>query len=162
MAVSVVVDGPVAISVDTGTSNALESLGYTENGVEITEQIYTSEVKGDENGGDQGPPIDIQYFGEVHIIRMLLTKWDPLVIAKIRAGLYGGTAGTPGTVGSLYFQGGLSWRLVLNATQNDRNYTRVVFSEPKELNKGSKHSKALIIAKAYKDGSGVLYNTTVT
>ena len=52
-------------------SHALETLGYTQNGVQIEEELYTGDVKGDENGGEEGPPIDVQYFGEVHRVRRI-------------------------------------------------------------------------------------------
>lgn len=155
------VDGLATVKCCT-VGGALATVGYSINGVEITEQIFTEEVKGDENGGDAGPPIDVQYLGEMHTIRITMTKYDESELNKIRAGLAGGTAGTPGTSGTLYGQGGVSWRLLIHSVNRPRNYTNVIFSEPKEINKGTIHSKATIIARAYKDGSGVLYNATTS
>lgn len=162
MAVQIMVDGLAVVKIASPAAGSLETLGRTENGVEITEQLFTGDVRGDANGGDQGPPIDIQYFGEMHLIRMLLTSYDEDVINKVRAGLAGGTAGTPGTAGSLYFQGTLAWRLLIHSTNRPRNYLNVVFSEPKEINKGTKFSRALVIAKAYVNSAGVIYNSTTS
>ncbi len=162
MAATIQVDGLATIKIASPLGGSLETLGYSENGVEITEQLFTGDIRGDENGGDQGPPIDIQYFGEMHLIRMLMTKYDETVIDKVRAGVAGGTAGTPGTAGSLYFQGAVSWRLLIHSVNRPRNYINVVFSEPKEINKGTKASKALVIARAYKSSGGVIYNATTT
>ena len=162
MAIAIVVDGPASISVAALTGGTLTQLGYSENGVEVTEQLFTGDVMGDQNGGDQGPPIDVQYFGEIHVVRLLLTNYDETVLNTIRAGVAGGTAGTPGTAGSLYFQGGLAWRLLINSTNRPRNYLNAIFKEPKEVNKGTKHSKAMIVATCYNSASNIMYNTTTS
>lgn len=159
MAITVQVDGLAVIKVDTGTSNALESLGYTLDGSQITEQTFTHPVHSDEHGGDAGPPVDMQYMGEVHLIRLLLTKWDATVGNKIMP-IYGGTAGTPGTPGTLMFEN--AYRLLIHTTNRPRNYPRVLFYEPRELNKGTKHSQWLVVATAYKDDNGVIYNSTTS
>lgn len=143
-------------------SGSILDLGYSMSGVEITERVMTYEVMGDQNGGDRGSPIDIQYMSELHTIRMLLTKWDETVMAAVRAGLAGGTQGTVGAAGTLYFANNKAWRLILNSPTLPRNYVRVLFQEPKELNKGTKHSQALIVATAYKNASSVMWNTSVS
>lgn len=163
MAITIQVPGLVTVKVDTGSSNTLESLGYTENGIEITRKKFFLPVHGDENGGDAGPPVDQQYMGELDIIRMLFTKWDEAIGLKVRPTLYGGTAGTPGTAGTLMFQGTKSFRLVLDCLSDnahDLNYPRVIFEEPEEVNHGTKHAKWMLIATAYKNGSGILFNTS--
>ena len=162
MANTIQVDGLATIKIASPAAGSLETLGYTINGVEITEQVFTEEVKGDENGGDPGPPIDIQYLGEVHTIRMTLTKYDEAVLNKVRAGIAGGTAGTISTSGTLYFQGTVAWRLLIHSVNRPRNYINVVFQEPKEINKGTIHSKAIIVAKAYYGAAGVIYNATTS
>ena len=162
MAITIQVDGPALIKIASPAAGSLDSLGYTENGADIEEQLFPYNVVGDQNGGDAGPPIDIQYMGEMHRIRLLLTTYDEAILNKIRAGLAGGTAGTPGTAGTLYFQDTKAFRLLIHTTNRPRNYGRVVFTEAKSINKGTKHSKALVTALAYKDGSGVLYDATTT
>jgi len=154
------VDGAVAISI-AEPGGPLESLGYSENGVEITEQIFTGDVHGDQNGGDQGPPIEVQYFGEVHTIRLTLTSWDEAVLNKIRKLTAAATIGVNLTPGTLLLETH-SFRLLLNSTNRPRNYLRVLFREAREINKGTKHSKAVLVGTAYKNASGVLYNTTTT
>jgi hypothetical protein len=163
MAEVIHVAGPVHIQfASPEDASSLQDLGFSLSGVEITEKIHFHEVHGDENGGDHGPPIDVQYMGEVHTIRMTLTKWDEDSMAQIRAGMAGGTQGVPGAAGSLYFAGNKAWRLVLNCPNGPRNYPRVIFQEPKHLNKGTKHSQALIVATAHKNGSGVLWNSSIS
>ena len=46
-----------------------ELLGYTRNGADTTKEAYWLDVPGDENGGDDGPPIDVQYLGEIARVR---------------------------------------------------------------------------------------------
>lgn len=160
MALTIQVDGKALIQIASPANGTLEDLGYTMNGVEITENLYVGDVSGDENGGEEGPPIDIQYFGQVDVIRMLFTKWDEAVLNKIRAALAGGTAGTPGVSGTLYFQGAVSFQLKINTANRPRIYRNVIFREPKEINKGTKHSRAMIVATAYKDANGILHSAT--
>ena len=160
MAIEVIVDGAVLVKVDTGSSNALESLGYTIDGVQITEQAYMGDVFSDDNGGEQGPPVDIQQFGEIHIVRMLFSKIDVAVLAKVTPRQYGGTAGTVATPGTLMFQGTKTYRLLLDSETRPRNYLRAVFREPIEFNKGSKFSQYLVVAHCYKNASNIIYNST--
>src|SRR6185436_21084756 len=101
MATAVQVPGPCEVQLDTGTSHALESLGWSINGVEIQEDVKHLDVPGDQNGGDEGIPIDVQYLGEMHIVRMEMSKWDSAVADKGLAKTYGGTAGTMSTPGTL-------------------------------------------------------------
>lgn len=160
MAVAVQVAGLVTIQVDTGTSHALETLGYSINGVDIEENIFTLDVHGDEHGGDAGPPIDIQYLGQVDTVRMELSKWDEAVLDKIRSRLWnaGFTAPLAGQVlstniGALFFGGAFSFRLALDAANSgfDRDYIKVVFREPITVNRGVKHSIVRLTATCYRE-----------
>lgn len=160
MAISVVVPGPALVRTGTGTSSALEDLGYSINGVEIDEEPLVIPVPGDQNGGDQGIPIDEQYLGEVHFIRMELTKLDAAVVAKIGAKVLGGTTGEIATIGSLYAAGSLMYRVLLSGTTVTRNY---LACRPTRISApyGSKYLRQTIefIARPV---SGVLYNSTTS
>ena len=68
MAIAVIVDGLVTVKI-TPYGGAQASLGYTRNGVDITFEGFFLDVMGDETGGDDGPPIDRQYLGEIARIR---------------------------------------------------------------------------------------------
>jgi len=162
MAAAVVVAGACLVRSGTGSASALEDLGYSINGIEITEKVYTSDVPGDQNGGDEGPPIDIQYFGETHTIRMELSKYDATVAAKIQPKQLGGTAGTIGTAGTLYGAGSKSFRILLTATNFTRNYLACVpRGEPISLNAGTKFTKLVLEFEAQASG-GTIYNTTTS
>lgn len=167
MAVAVQVAGLVTIQVDTGSSHALETLGYSVNGVDIEENIFTLDVQGDEHGGDSGPPIDVQYLGQVDTVRMELSKWDDAILDKIRARLWNSGFTTPAAgqvlsadIGSLFFGGSKFFRLVLDAANSgfDRDYIKVIFREPIVVNRGVKHSIARLTATCYREpspGAGV-------
>lgn len=160
MAEQVNVAGKCLIKVGTGSEGALETLGYSINGVIISEDTFTGDVPGDENGGDQGPPIDIQYFGEIHRISMDLSKYDPVIAAKIQAKYRGGAAGTTGTPGSLFFAASTTYRLLLVATNFVRNYlVTLPCRQPQEFNAGTKFSVQRFLFEAHKSGT-TLWNTT--
>lgn len=165
MTAAVQVKGAVAISVGTGASDALEALGYSMNGVTYIEEAFYDNVQGDENGGDSGPPIDIQVFGQIHRVRMELTKWDEAVADKIRARANDNgstTAGSFGaTAGDLLFAGGAGFRLLLNSASNPRNYLFAIPRPPMEMNAGSKHSRLTIEWECHAV-SGVLWNSTTS
>ncbi|CAK9093030.1 Uncharacterized protein SCF082_LOCUS43762, partial [Durusdinium trenchii] len=120
------VGGVQTIKVDTGTSNALETLGKTANGIQIREQVFRENVPGDANGGDAGPPIDIQYHGEIHIVTLEFTYWDDSIMAKVIPKLYGGTAGAVGTAGTLWAADSKTYRLLMDGSGFTRNYLRAI------------------------------------
>jgi len=136
----------------------LEDLGYTGQGADVQNQGFFLDVPGDENGGDAGPPIDIQYMGEIARIRLELTKWDSAIAAKIQTRLLAGTAGTPGTAGTLMFSGSKTVRVLLSTTSGPMNFPRCFLRNPWEINKGTKYSRLVLEFEAHKDGSGILYN----
>ena len=164
MTIAIQVSGPCLIKLDSGNANALEDLGYSENGVRIEEEQFHSDVPGDQNGGDEGPPIDVQYFGEIHRLRMELSSWDAAVAAKILAKLKGGTAGVLGSAGSLMGAGGFYWRLILLTANLPRNYLRAFpRGQPVELNKGTKYSRLVLNVECHAAGvGGTVYNTTTS
>jgi len=152
--------GAALCKVDTG--GGLSNLGYTEDGAQVTPNAYWVDVPGDENGGPEGPPIDVQYLGETVDIRLVMTSWETTVADAIAARLAGATAGTPGTPGTMMFNESKTMRLVLLTTNTPFNFPRVIFRDPIEINKGTKFSRLVLIGRAYKNGSGVLYNATTS
>lgn len=162
MSLAVQVAGAALIQVDTGAAYALEDLGYTANGVDIEQQARWLDVPGDEFGGEAGVPLDAQYMGEMHIIRIDLTKYDPGVVEKLAPRLYGGTAGSIGVVGTLALAGSKTFRVLIKSANAPRNYLRCIPREPIALNKGSRFSRLQMTFEAHRDGSGVLYNSTIS
>ncbi|MEK9809999.1 MAG: hypothetical protein VW362_06095 [Candidatus Nanopelagicales bacterium] len=113
MATAVHALGKCQILVDTGASNALELLGYSEDQVTIEERVFRHDIHSDEYGGGEGPPIDVQYLGEVHYITMSLVNYDIAIYKKIQPKIYGGSLGVSPNPGSLMGEGSLAFRLLL-------------------------------------------------
>ncbi len=163
MAIQYHVAGPALIKLDTGTSNALESLGYTRDSAEIRLEARYEELKSDDMGGEQGPPGDLNYLGESATVRLELTKWDTVVADKVVARLYGGTAGMPGAPGTEMIEGAKTFRLLIHSTNNPMNFPRAILYGAVEINKGTRHSRLVLEFLALKDPTtGVLYNNVVT
>ena len=158
MAEAIQVFGPARVWVNTGASFALESLGFSVNGVKFRDNGYFENVIGDANGGESGPPVDVQYFGQVDTVEMELSKWDSVVAAKIFPRLYGGTAGVIGIAGLMIAAGSFSYRLLINPSSGPRNYLRAIPREAMEHNKGTKYSILRIVWECHAV-NGVLWNT---
>ena len=158
MAEIVVVRGACQVRVATGEDSALETLGYTRNGADITLESMFLDVPGDQNGGDDGPPIDVQYLGDIARVRLELTKWDEAVADKLLPRLRGGTAGTPGAPGTLMFQDSKSYRLLLNSASEPRNFLRTFPRMPIEMNAGTKFTTLVIEFECHENENGILYN----
>jgi len=156
------VSGATLIYVDTGSANALEGLGYSVNGVEVELRGYFGDVPGDEHGGDQGPPIDVQYFGEIAIVRFEMSKYDSAIAAKCEPRLLGGTAGQPGASGTLMFGDEKVYRLLLYNTGGPLNFPRAFPRGSIEVNKGTVFSRYRMEWECHKDASGVLFNASTT
>lgn len=160
MAATVNNGGLASIKVDYGSGLALA--GYTRNGADISEDVNMTDVPGDENGGDEGPPIEIQIMGETARVRLEMTKWDATVIAAIKARIRGGTAGTPPTAGTMIFSGSKDFRLLVHSVNLPFNFPRAVPRSAIEMNNGTKYATMVIEFTCYKDANGVLYNQTTT
>ena len=163
MAVAVQVAGacPVLIGTEGASIGSMNTLGYTRNSADVTKEAFWLDVAGDENGGDDGPPIEIQYLGEIARIRLELTKFDPTYADEVRARLAGGTAGTLGTVGTLMFSSTSCMRLLLNAPNDPRNFPRCFPRQAIEIGRGTKYSTFICEFEAHAL-SGVLYNAVTT
>lgn len=156
--------GKATIKVNTGASAALETLGFTRNGGDVSEEAFWIDVPGDENGGDSGDPIDIQYIGEMARVRLELTKFDQAVLTKVmkRLNAAGKTAGTVGTVGRFVFLNSEFFRLVIDTPTDPKNFVRAVPRAPTNRNMGTRFTMKVIEFDCYKNDSGVLYDNTVS
>lgn len=161
MAQQIQVFGAANVVVGTGAGGSLETLtsGGTRNGVRLTFNGYFGDVPADSMGGDEGPPLDVQYFGETARIELMLTKWEGLVADKLAARVRGATVGIPAIPGTLMFQGGFFYRVLITSIAGvPNNFPQCIFREVIEINKGTKHSTLVIVAEAHKDATGVLMN----
>lgn len=162
MAAAVQVPGAALIKIDAQQGAGLESLGYTINGADITHETFWGNVPGDQNGGDEGPPIAIQYFGEIARVRLELSKWDSAVAAKIEARVTDKSAGVIGTAGDLLDGTGSNHcRLVIASASLPRNFLFAIPRDAIEQNRGSKFARLVLNFECHAL-SGTLWNTTTS
>lgn len=119
------------------------NIGYTRNGVDITKEGFFLDVAGDEFGGDDGPPIDVQYLGELVRVRCELTKFDPdnakRIYRRKDTNALGEFTNVPGS--TLMNQDAQAAELVLNSNGVDHYTFKNAFPRaPIEINKGTKFS----------------------
>ncbi len=162
MAIQYHVAGPALIKVDTGSTHTLEELGYTRDSAEIRFEGHFEEIKSDDQGGDAGPPGDLNYLGERAIVRLELTKWDAAIADKLVPRLYGGTAGMVGEVGTLLLQDAKTFRLLIHSTNTPMNFPKAILFGAIEINKGTRHSRLVLEFVCLKDATGKLYDATTT
>jgi hypothetical protein len=163
MAVAYEMKGPVAIKVDTGATNALELLGYSEDGVMIDDQVFREDIKCDLRGGQAGPPDEVQYFGAIHLIQFTLVKFDAAVLAKVLAHVYGQTAGTVADPGTFLSDNG--FRLLLHSTSVPRNYLLAAPWRGMKIPAGTRATRIPMTWEAHAvdvSGTMTLYNATTT
>lgn len=166
MAASVNNAGAVTVKIDDGQGGGLQTLGYTRNGADETSEVHWLDVPGDQNGGDDGPPIEVQYMGEIRRVRLELTKWDTAVAALIKARVAGATDGIPATPGTMIFTQAKGFRLVLDGNGSvanlDQNYIACIPRMPIEVNKGTKYATLVCEFECHKASNGTLANQTVS
>lgn len=155
--------GKVTVKVGTGSAGALETLGCTRNGADLVTEGFWIDVPGDENGGDSGPPIDIQYLPEMARVRIELTKFDQDVLTKVMRKLNTGskTAGTIATAGTFVFLNSLFYRLVLDCATQPRNFPVAVPRAPTQRNMGTRFTMKVLEFDCYAHpNTGVLWDLT--
>ena len=157
------VAGPIEIWVDTGASRAAEFLGWSANGVQIEEIGFHSPVVSDENGGDQGVPVDYQFFGRQHRVTCELSKLQKLVLGKVEQRYNAANIGAgEASVGMLLGCLDVTYRLLLKSTTGNfiRNYLAAVALDPIERSPvGSQYTRARV-SFTCNPVAGVLFNTT--
>lgn len=142
------VTGPLEIWLGTGASSALEFLGRTVNGVSIEEHPFITPIHSDENGGDQGPPVDYQIFGSQHRISLEMVKFSASVLAKLEK--FYSLVGITGTavVGSLISCQTATMRVLIcsqDTTTFVRNYPNCFMLDPIDLSPlGSQVTRARV------------------
>ena len=162
MAVEVQVPGRcnIRVSIDDGAN--YNSLGFTQDGVELTFEPFTLDVPGDEHGGTDGPPIDVQFLGMIVRIRLQLTSWDTAVWKTIETRINDGVFGEvqQADIGALMFSHKyqlsiepLPSRDLTNAADFDFEFERVIFKSGHEVNVGTKFATLVIEAEGHRDPS---------
>ena len=156
MTVAVKTAGLAAIYIgNKGDSfGSMSLLGYTRNGADTSTEAFYEDVHGDANGGDSGPPIEVQFLGEIARVRLELTKWDSTVADNVAsrssAVAAGGGTVDPGTL--LFANGSLTmYRVLVWAPNMPINYPCCMVRAPIEVNRGTKFSTLVLEFEAHKD-----------
>lgn len=158
--------------VNTGTAGALASLGWSREGIEPRRTRLTVNVPGDQNGGDDGNPIEIQDLGGFYRVHMEMTKWDAAVAANIRTlgnpitgtGAFTAlTLGTIPTIGSQIFALSAYYRLLLKPTvsQTMNFLCAVPVDDPYSIMLSTKYSTLILDWICY-PLSGVIWNSSTS
>lgn len=76
--------GTHRITVAAPYTSTLLELGISTDGVRYQNHPFYTEVHGDRNGGQQGPPIEKQYLGEIVIVSFTLSTFTAATIDVVR------------------------------------------------------------------------------
>jgi hypothetical protein len=147
------VSGPALVKVFFRDGAGLRTLGYSADGIQVTENQHYGDIHSDRYGGQQGPPLDRQWFGNSAVIPLALSEFDPAV-ARLMRNLQFGTppgitySGCPLGADGKTFQliiSGLKDVAALTAdpleqTWTPLNYPNCFLSDPFELPVGAKHT----------------------
>lgn len=148
-------------------SGALQPFGYTANGAQVTFEGYEIRVPSDENGGDEGPPAEIQYLGQTARVRLEMTKFDQsvseLLLRRLPSGTLGQPIGTGTPAGTLLFAGLQYFRLVIASAVKPFNFPCVsILRAPQDLNVGTKYQRHVVEVECYKHPTtGILWDRTI-
>lgn len=120
-------------------SGGLQKLGESMDMVDVEERVFTHNVPGDRYGGPQGPPIEQQWLGEIHVVRMELSRWDPNVWDIVRKRGVREDLGSHQSedVGALMLAS-RSCRLLLDCQERPYNYPCAVINSSLQYSKGTK------------------------
>ncbi|GAB6165616.1 hypothetical protein JCM19992_16160 [Thermostilla marina] len=139
MAGTIHVPGAVTWLINTESSGSFTELGIANGGVTIREQIFTEPVHNDMRGGNAGPPIDLNYLGEMHFVRGELNVYDQDVLDALRARINAATSGLTKDEGRVFPPGFLlkkntaHYKLQLLAENFVREYQVAVPVQPIEI-----------------------------
>jgi hypothetical protein len=136
--------GPAAVLVDVDGAG-LVTLGYTVDGVTLTDTLVKKEVLVDTYGET---PYDVQYMLSKSEVEMDLAIWDWDTLNSIN-GYVNATPGTFGPAGTLFGQNGQTFRLLIRSTPSGtgvtgveacRNYPSVFLDESASAKVGTERS----------------------
>ena len=152
MADQVNVTGRVIVKVQfTAGQGNLLTLGEQMDMTDVERRAFWHNVPGDRHGGPQGPPIEVQYLGEIAIIRIELSRWDPDVWDTLQKRKAIATKGKTllTEVGTLMLAS-TPIRLLLHSTTRPENYPCCILREAIQYGMGTKFSTAVAQFEAHR------------
>lgn len=115
------ISGPALVYTGTGSAGALELLGFTKDGVDVKITEHSRPIHTDLMGGEDGPAMDLQVFGQSATLSIPLTAPDFAVLTKIQSrgdrtaagqistpGLVVGGGAAVGAAGNYFFTVGIT------------------------------------------------------
>lgn len=144
--------------------NNLVATGYAMDMTRIREQPFWHDVPSDENGGPQGPPIDVQFLGAIVQIQIEMSRWDVAQVALLRK-YASATQGTisPNEVGTFMSNKAVALLCYAPTQPLPLYFPFCIVREPIEFGAGTKFSSVQLNFTAYKHPtSGVLYSQDTT
>jgi hypothetical protein len=138
---------------------SLFKIGESLDGVMVRKIPIYGEVKGDRYGGEAGPPIEKQFFGERCEFELNMSRWSPTEIAKLER--LGGLLTDPGViplsvVGALMLRD-RAIRILLYCFRDPTlsiNMPCCLWSAPKEDAKGTKYASCRLGMEAHRAPEG--------
>lgn len=149
------VDIKIATPSDGGT---LTQLGTAYDMIQVQKQAFWHDVHSDRNGGPQGPPVEVQFLGEIAMVRFQLSNVNPTGYALLKK--WGSATATAGTVlqsevGALQLKTkGVRLLLETAAAGDIRNFVCCLPRQPIELGIGTKYSQVSFGFTAYRAPCG--------
>lgn len=135
------------------TATVLIPLGTATDTISVSQRPYLKDIHSDRNGGQEGPPSEIQYLGEIINISLALQSWNTAAIAILRRYAVNATRGTilQAEVGAMMLKS-RSIRLLINTadTVDIRNFWCCLVRDPQELGIGTKWSEMRLNFTAYR------------
>jgi hypothetical protein len=142
------------LEVDPTTLGTLLHLGSSVDTTEFRNAPYYNEIYGDQHGGQQGPPIEMQYLGHVVHFTVELVTWDETALELIRERVVQNpTRGldSAAIIGAMMFKRN-AIRVVANTADQDdvRNFYTCIAREPMSIGYGTKFAAWRIPFTAYR------------
>jgi len=153
----------------SGQLNNLIPLGVATDTLEITPRPFYNDIYSDQYGGQQGPPVDVQYLGETIDINFSLTTWNETAINLLKQRAINQVRGvvSQNEIGSFTLKSH-SIRFLINTQDTDdiRNFWCCLARQPVPIGMGTKWAEYRISLTAYRPpcyhpNSGVIEDKTL-
>lgn len=143
----------------------LMHLGHATDQIDIQSRPYLLDVPGDRNGGSQGPPIEIQYLGQVYIISFTLSSFVGATVAYLQDWCQTVSGQVAQADVGQFVMSTKSVRLLLEAPSSTTNFVCCIPREPIRFGVGTKYTEFAFQFEAHRApcghaSAGVIWNTT--
>lgn len=151
------VTGLTDIQVAVPYTGALQKLGHATDMVEQEARGFFHDVPGDRNGGPQGPPIEVQFLGEIYIVNFAMSSFSRTVADVLEARAIKTSSGViqQAAVGSLVLAGKSVRLLLHNLADTDTiNFWCAFVRQPWRMGRGTKFSELVLSFECHRPPCG--------